>query len=53
MVAGAVTGAAEVKEKIKRIAAMKLEVSEDDLEFRDGGVGVVGTPDRHGPRRDR
>jgi CO/xanthine dehydrogenase Mo-binding subunit len=48
MVAGAVTGAAaEVKEKIKRIAAMKLEVSEDDLEFRDGGVGVVGTPDRH------
>ncbi len=48
MVSGAVAGAAaEVKEKIKRIAAMKLEVSEDDLEFRDGGVGVVGTPDRH------
>ena len=48
MVSGAVAGAAaEVKEKIKRIAALKLEVSEDDLEFRDGGVGVVGTPDRH------
>ena len=48
MVSGAVAGAAaEVKEKIRRIAALKLEVSEDDLEFRDGGVGVVGTPDRH------
>ncbi len=47
MVSGAVAGAAaEVKEKIKRIAASQLEVSEDDLEFRDGGVGVVGTPDR-------
>jgi CO/xanthine dehydrogenase Mo-binding subunit len=47
MVSGAVAGAAaEVKEKIKRIAGGRLEVSEDDLEFRDGGIGVVGTPDR-------
>ena len=47
MVSGAVVGAAaEVKEKIKRIAASKLEASEDDLEFRDGGVSVVGAPDR-------
>jgi CO/xanthine dehydrogenase Mo-binding subunit len=42
-VAGA---AAEVKAKLKRIASDKLEVSADDLEFRDGGVSVVGSPDR-------
>ena len=47
MVSGAVAGAAaQVKEKIKRIAANRLEVSEDDLEFRDGAVSVVGAPDR-------
>jgi CO/xanthine dehydrogenase Mo-binding subunit len=45
MVAGAVAGAAgEVKDKMRRIVAHKLEVSEEDLEFRDGGVGVVGAP---------
>ncbi len=47
MVSGAVAGAsAAVKQKIRRIAAHKLEVAEGDLEFRDGGVGVVGSPDR-------
>jgi CO/xanthine dehydrogenase Mo-binding subunit len=47
MVSGAVAGAAgAVKSKIRRIVADKFEVSEEDLEFRDGGVGVVGSPDR-------
>ena len=47
MVSGAVAGAAgEVKAKRRRIVAHKLEVSEEDLEFRDGGVSVVGSPDR-------
>jgi CO/xanthine dehydrogenase Mo-binding subunit len=47
MVAGAVAGAAgEVKGKIRRIVADKLEVAEQDLEFRDGGVSVVGSPDK-------
>jgi CO/xanthine dehydrogenase Mo-binding subunit len=48
MVSGAVAGAAsELKDKIRRIASDKLEVAEADLEFRAGGVGVVGVPDRH------
>jgi CO/xanthine dehydrogenase Mo-binding subunit len=47
MVSGAVVGAAiQVKEKIKRIASHQLEVAEGDLEFVDGGVSVVGSPDR-------
>jgi CO/xanthine dehydrogenase Mo-binding subunit len=47
MVSGAVAGAAgEVKDKMRRIVAHKLEVSEEDLEFRDGGVSVLGSPDR-------
>jgi CO/xanthine dehydrogenase Mo-binding subunit len=47
MVSGAVVGAAtQVKEKIKRIASHQLEVSEGDLEFVDGGVSVVGSPDQ-------
>ena len=47
MVSGAVAGAAtELKDKIRRIAGDKLEVAEADLEFRNGGVGVVGVPDR-------
>jgi CO/xanthine dehydrogenase Mo-binding subunit len=47
MVSGAIAGAsAQVKEKISRIAAHKLEVSPDDLEFRAGAVNVVGAPDR-------
>ncbi len=46
MVSGAVVGAAtQVKEKLKRIASHQLEVAESDLEFRDGGVSVVGSPD--------
>ena len=47
MVSGAVAGAAaQLKEKLKRIASDKLEVAEDDLEFREGAVGVRGAPDR-------
>ncbi len=47
MVSGAVAGAAaEVKDKIRRIAAHQLEVSEDDLEFAEGGVRVVGSPEK-------
>jgi CO/xanthine dehydrogenase Mo-binding subunit len=47
MVSGAVAGAAaELKDKIKRLVAHKLEVAEGDLEFRDGAVGVRGAPDR-------
>ena len=47
MVSGAVAGAAaEVKDKIRRIAAHQLEVSEEDLEFAAGGVSVVGSPER-------
>ncbi|MDX6537376.1 MAG: hypothetical protein QOD37_1717, partial [Gaiellales bacterium] len=47
MVSGAVAGAAaEMKDKIKRLVAHKLEVAESDLEFRDGAVGVRGAPDR-------
>jgi CO/xanthine dehydrogenase Mo-binding subunit len=45
MVAGAVAGASStLKQKIRRIAADKLEANEDDLEFRNGAVGVIGTP---------
>ena len=48
MVAGAVAAASsELKEKIARIASDKLEVAPADLEFRAGGVGVVGVPDKH------
>lgn len=47
MVSGAVAGAAgQMKEKIRAIAANKLEVDQGDLEFRDGGVGVRGVPDK-------
>jgi CO/xanthine dehydrogenase Mo-binding subunit len=47
MVSGAVAGAsAEIKEKILRIVSDKLEVAEADLEFLDGHVGVVGSPER-------
>jgi CO/xanthine dehydrogenase Mo-binding subunit len=46
MVAGAVAGASStLKQKIRRIAADKLEANEDDLEFRNGAVGVIGTPE--------
>jgi CO/xanthine dehydrogenase Mo-binding subunit len=47
MVSGAVAGAAaEVKDKIRRIAADRLEVGEGDLEFAEGGVRVVGSPEK-------
>jgi CO/xanthine dehydrogenase Mo-binding subunit len=47
MVSGAVAGAAaQLKDKIRRLVAHKLEVAESDLEFRDGAVGVRGMADR-------
>jgi CO/xanthine dehydrogenase Mo-binding subunit len=47
MVSGAVAGAAaQVKDKIKRIASHQLEAAPEDLEFREGGVNVVGSPDK-------
>ncbi len=47
MVSGAVAGAAaQLKDKIRRLVAHKLEVAESDLEFRDGAVGVRGVADR-------
>jgi aerobic carbon-monoxide dehydrogenase large subunit len=35
----------KVKQKIRVIAAHLLEAAAADLEFRDGGVGVIGVPD--------
>ena len=54
MVSGAVAGAsAALKQKILRIASDQLEAAEIDLEFRDGGVGVKGAPDKHARRWPR
>ena len=54
MVSGAVAGAsAALKQKILRIASDQLEAAEVDLEFRDGGVGVKGAPDKHARRWPR
>ena len=45
MIAGAIVGASvKIKEKIRRIAGQMLESSPDDLEFRDGKIGVKGVP---------
>jgi len=38
--------AGKVREKALRLAADLLEVAPDDLEVRDGAVGVKGVPDR-------
>jgi len=38
--------AGEVLEKARRIAAHRLEVAEEDLEFEDGAFHVTGVPDR-------
>jgi len=47
MVTGALVGASErLKDKIKKIAAHRLDVSPEDLEFREGKVQVKGAPDR-------
>ena len=44
MIAGAIGGAAvEIKQKLFKIAGHFLEASEQDLELRDGRVGVRGT----------
>jgi CO/xanthine dehydrogenase Mo-binding subunit len=45
MVTGAIVSASmKLKAKIKKLAGHMLEANEDDLEFRDGKVGVVGAP---------
>ncbi len=36
----------QVKQKAAKIAAARLEVSEDDIVFEDGRLNVRGTPDR-------
>jgi aerobic carbon-monoxide dehydrogenase large subunit len=38
--------AEKIRAKAKRIAAHELEVSEDDLEWRDGKFQVAGAPDK-------
>jgi aerobic carbon-monoxide dehydrogenase large subunit len=42
----ALVAARAVRAKARRLAAHILEVGEDDLEFVDGAVRVVGAPDR-------
>jgi CO/xanthine dehydrogenase Mo-binding subunit len=45
MIAGAIVGASmKIKEKMLRIAGKMLEAKPEDLEFRDGKVGVKGVP---------
>jgi CO/xanthine dehydrogenase Mo-binding subunit len=45
MYAGAIRGAAgKVKDKARRIAAEMLEADAEDLEWKDGGFQVVGSP---------
>jgi CO/xanthine dehydrogenase Mo-binding subunit len=45
MLAGAVVGAAQqLKEKLIRVAAHMMEADANDLELRDGKVGVRGVP---------
>lgn len=41
--------AAEIKPKVLEIAATLLEAAAEDLEFRDGTIGVVGVPDKNVP----
>ena len=50
---GAIKGATDrVMEKVYAIAGEVLEASIDDLEIRNGGVGVKGVPDMHMTYRD-
>jgi CO/xanthine dehydrogenase Mo-binding subunit len=45
MVAGAVVGAAQqLKQKLLRVAAEMMEADTNDLELRDGKIGVKGAP---------
>jgi CO/xanthine dehydrogenase Mo-binding subunit len=45
MVTGAaVSAATKLKAKLKKLASHMLEAGEDDLEFRDGKVGLKGAP---------
>jgi CO/xanthine dehydrogenase Mo-binding subunit len=49
MISGALVGAAKIlKEKLFRLAGSMMEVSADDLELRDGKIGVKGTDDEVG-----
>jgi carbon-monoxide dehydrogenase large subunit len=50
---GAIQGASEeIHEKVFAIAGNMLETGEEDLELRNGGVGVKGVPDLHVTYRD-
>jgi CO/xanthine dehydrogenase Mo-binding subunit len=45
MIAGAIVGASlKIKEKMLRIAGRMLEARPEDLEFREGKIGVRGVP---------
>ncbi len=45
MIAGAIVGASmKLKDKMRLIAGKMLEASPDDLEFRNGKIGVAGVP---------
>ena len=47
MYAGAIKGAStKIKDKAGKIAARMLEVAEEDLEWKDGGFQVVGSPEQ-------
>ena len=39
----------DVREQLRALAAQELEVAPEDVEFRDGRVSVVGSPDRSLP----
>jgi len=50
---GAIQGASdEIQKKVFAVAGHVLEAAENDLELRDGGVGVKGVPDLHMSYRD-
>jgi CO/xanthine dehydrogenase Mo-binding subunit len=49
MISGALVGAAKIlKDKLFRLAGNMMEVGVDDLELRDGKIGVKGTDDEVG-----
>jgi CO/xanthine dehydrogenase Mo-binding subunit len=50
MVAGAVVGATrKIEAKLKKFAGHLLEAAEEDLELRDGAVGIKGVPGKEKP----
>tara|TARA_R110000868_G_scaffold104557_6_gene287960 strand:+ start:11153 stop:13540 length:2388 start_codon:yes stop_codon:yes gene_type:complete len=50
---GAIKGASDrIQEKVFAIGAELLEAAENDLELRDGGIGVRGVPELHRTYRE-